>query len=79
MTFEWALSALKDGKRVTRKSWYESWSRFQNFFYLENNWLKSLYSHTLKWDDFTAQDWEEYILMKDRKPSVENEVMGEPV
>jgi len=74
MTFEWALAELKEGKKVWRKSWYTPWSKLQNYFWVDRGVLSGLFSHRLGWDDFIAEDWEEYISTKNHKSIVENEV-----
>ena len=76
MNFTWALAALKEGNKVTRKGWKVGWSKYQNYLFLDRNYLCSLFSLApgLTWEDYDAEDWEEY------KPVVEkNEVSGEPV
>ena len=76
MTFQWALTALKEGKKVTRKSWKVSWSKYQNYLFLDRNFLGSLFSFApgLRWEDYDAEDWEEYT-----SNAISEEVTGEPI
>ena len=60
MTFEWALSELRCGRKVWRKSWYRSWSKLQNYLWVEKDILRGLFSDRVKWEDYEAEDWEEY-------------------
>jgi len=72
MTFEWALSKLRDGKKVTRESYKSEWCRFVNYFeYHYPAWTKpgmkehkpglfGLFSNRLLAEDLEADDWKEH-------------------
>lgn len=68
MTFDWALSKLRDGKKVYRKAHIVSWSRFVPWL----QYKKLEYSDAIVWEsvfstknaltpeDLEADDWEEW-------------------